>query len=232
MELEQVKDYVVQMVNDIIEQKLSEGNDVSAEEVLNQAKASIVSMTTKVAELEVRISEDATKIESLELYKSEAEASILSKEAEIEALRVEKESILSRATAAEVTLDNLAKDKIASDRMAELEGLKVVRSEAKRVEQEMLVRGMTEEEYASYKEEMVLLRNEFISSISTVGSVSGDESDVNVEPVDVEGALESASVVLPNVETSNSNKSELWTNFGPALSEYISDRRNRQVKGK
>src|SRR4030042_1138635 len=117
MELEQVKDYVVKMVNDIIEQRLSEGNDASAEEVLNQAKASIVSMTTKVAELEVRISEDAAKIESLELFKSEAEASILSKVAEIEALCGEKESLLSRASVAEVALDNLAKDKIASERM-------------------------------------------------------------------------------------------------------------------
>jgi len=247
MDIDKVRDDVVKLVEDILDKKALAGLQVDVEEALNEAKKSVSDMADKVAELEVRVSSDSEAIEALEASKNELVTELAAKKDEVVSLNAEKEVLLARVETAESTLETMAKDKLTDDRMADLDGLKIARAGEARDKQALLVREMSDEDFAAYKDDMVAFRDEIAASykpeepaapeagadnddLKENASATGDEEDDDVQtpPVDVKGALETASATLPNAETSDNDSK--WANFGPGLASYLRERRGEASK--
>jgi len=243
MDMDKVKDDVVKLVEEILSKKAIAGIEADVEEALKAAEKLVSDLTDRVAAVEARAASDAAMLESLESSKKELESELAAKNEEVASLSAEKEALFQRVEAAETTLENMEKDKLTADRMAELEGLKIARAGESKDKQVQLVREMSDEDFVAYKAEMVTLREELAASIkseleaassahATVEVIVNDEgvaADMQTPPADIDGALESASVTLPNADTSSTGSK--WTDFGPRLAKYMEESRSEASKG-
>jgi len=240
MDINKVKDEVTKLVEDILSKKAEAGIQADVEEALRAAEKSITDLVNRVAEVEAQSAVNAGTIEELEGSKAQLESELAAKTEELEAAKKLGEELLHRAQAAEGTLETMEKDKLVADRMSELDGLRVARAGEAREKQVELVRAMSDDSFAAYKEEMVALREELVASIKEELASSGtnnteagsadDSEGVVTPPADVASALETASTTLPNLETSSTNNR--WKNFGEGLANYIKSQRGEASKDK
>lgn len=245
MDESRVRDMVSNIVKDILDKKTAAGLESDVEEALKAADKALTDLTAKLAEVEIKSANDASAIELLESNKSNLETELATAKNELAALLTEKEVLLKRVEKAETELDTMLKDKVVASRMTELESLKVVRVGEARVSQEAVVRDMSDEEYASYRDEMVAIREEFLASIREELMVAGvkdqdNKDQANVEegstedvtpPADIQKALETASTTLPNVASSDVS-SDKWKKFSTGFAEYLKNNRGEASKEK
>ncbi len=123
---------------------------------LQKAAASITDLTaalelknTEVAEYEVKLTESETRVTELS--------------SELEAAKKELETANTKLAETVATLENITKDRAAEKRMAELESAGVIRAD--RDSQMAKVREMTEEDFASYKDELVSIRQAVVAEL-------------------------------------------------------------------
>jgi len=105
-------------------------------------QAEVASLHEIITSLETQLSENADAKKALEDEKAKFDE--------------EKNKLTKRAEAAEEELDNMKKDQMAKERMKTLRtaGVASINEEAQRVK----IRDMSEEEFASYKDELVSVR--------------------------------------------------------------------------
>ncbi|MCK5015700.1 MAG: hypothetical protein KAS32_01395 [Candidatus Peribacteraceae bacterium] len=242
MNIDKVRDDITKLVEDILDKKAIAGLQADVDEALSEAKKSVLDMTEKVAEMETREASDAAVLEALEASKGELETELAAKNGEVDSLTVEKEVLLKRVESAESTLETMEKDKLTDNRMTELEGLKITRAGEAREKQALFVRDMSDEDFAAYRDDMVALREEIAASLrpkaeentdedpsgETAGAEGEEGDNVLTPPADIQSALETATVTLPNAETAGTENK--WDRFGPNLAEYMRSNRGEASK--
>ncbi len=246
------KEAVEKFVQDILAGEASASASSKLEKVLNESSECIQDLKGKVTDLEKAAVENTTAVEDLEKVKTELETEVTALKEQVQNLSEEKTVLEERASKAEEVLVDIKKDRTADRRMAELVDVKVARSnEEAETAQRLYVRDMSDEEFASYKDERVSLREELLADIAqetadkkakvaeglepaVEGSKPAVEKEVAgggvVPPADIKGALEKASAVLPNAASAKEGGN--WKDFGPALASFCKDKRDQDSKTK
>lgn len=200
-------------VADIMSAKEDAERVHAVESLLQDSQNAITELTdaVKSKDLELAASSEEVislrdKIEELELKAAEFQATLAeSKQETVE--------VTERASVAEGKLADIAADASQAARMGELEEAKVALSGEKRPAQEEKVRGMGEEEFASYKEERIEFRAQLEAELKEAASAAEDlKGPISDEAVNAEGAI-----VTLNVETASETLTEKYRNFGKHL---------------
>lgn len=189
------------------------------EDLLNKADADVIVLTEALATKEEEAVSASTEQESLMAQLEELRAETEKLKDALAASSKDKEDLEERASKAETELAVIEAEKKISGRMVELEEVKVVKSGEKRTAQEDKVRGLSDEEFAAYKEELVDFRSEWEAEKAAAGEgavsdgddVSGDGAAAVLECARKEEAALAAAAEL-NIEVASDNM----------LSKYLS----------
>jgi DNA repair exonuclease SbcCD ATPase subunit len=190
MDKEDLKVQVAQVVEDLFNEKEEADIRKRTEAELQKAASSISDLTTaleekntEVAELDEKLSEKSAEIEKLN--------------SELEAAREELEKANEKLAESEKTLEDMMKDRAAEQRMADLEDAGVTRSD--RESQTAKVREMTDEDFASYKDELVSIREAVVAELKKASEKA--EADAKAEEEAAKKAAEEeAKKAKPPVE--------------------------------
>ncbi len=178
--------------------------------------ASEVEVATEVVvEKDTEISELKTKIETADVEKAEL----------IEKHGVETKEITDAKTSVEEDLEKVSlelstmkKEITADKRMVELESAGVVREESD--VQKIKIMDMSDEDFTSYKEELVSIKAKVLSSLKVKEDVDTDEEDTNTPPVEVDPDKTSQAAL--NLEsTPSQDLAEKYADLGKAMAEAI-----------
>jgi chromosome segregation ATPase len=193
---EELKKDVEAMVSEIFSQKEEAEQRAETEKAL-QTSAETITKLTEALEGKIAESEEVAKqIEDLE-SKIEAMTS------ELEAAKKTADESAAKLAEAENTIEEMKKDKAAELRMAELAEARVALSD--RDAQTAKVRGMEDEEFASYKEELVSLRSAVEAELAKAKPeeevASEEETQEEVATEETEGEVEVETEVANEEET-------------------------------
>ena len=147
---EELKKDVEAAVASIFSQKEEAEQRAETEKALQKSADTITSLTEALENKNADGEEVANQITDLEAKVEELTS-------ELEAAKKEAEETANKLTESENKIEEMRKDKAAELRMAELEDAGVALSD--KDAQSSKVRGMEDEEFASYKEELVSLRS-------------------------------------------------------------------------
>ena len=161
---EQVSKVVEDLFNDKEEAEIRERTEAE----LQKAASSISDLTSaledknaEVAEYEEKISESTSRIQELE--------------SGLEAAKTELETVNEKLSISEQTLEDMKKDRAAELRIAELEEAGVVHSD--RDSQINKVREMAEEDFTSYKDELVSIREAVVAELEKAREQVADATE-------------------------------------------------------
>ena len=178
----QVAAVVANLFNEKEEAEIRKGTEAE----LQKAAASISELTTA---LEGKNSE----VSGYEVKLSETEARITELTSELEAAKKELEIANTNLAETVATLENFNKDRAAEQRMAELEIAGVTRTD--RDSQMSKVREMTEEDFASYKDELVSIRQAVVAELEKARDKA--EADAKAEEDAAKKAAEDKKKGVP-----------------------------------
>jgi DNA repair exonuclease SbcCD ATPase subunit len=160
----QVAEVVKNLFNEKEEAKIRELTEAE----LQKAAASISELTTA-------LEEKNTEMAEMEEKATEADATIQELTSKLEAAEKELETANTKLGETEQALEDMKKDRAAELRMAELEDAGVARSD--KDSQTAKVREMTDEDFASYKDELVSIREAVVAELAA----SKAEADAKAE---------------------------------------------------
>jgi len=148
----QVAEVVKNLFNEKEEAKIRELTEAE----LQKAASSISELTTALEEKNAEMAE-------LEEKATEADAQIQELTSKLEAAEKELETANEKIGETEQALEDMKKDRAAEVRMVELEDAGVARSD--KDSQMAKVREMTDEDFASYKDELVSIREAVVAEL-------------------------------------------------------------------
>lgn len=199
-------------VNEIMAAKEDADRVNTIEALLNDSQKTITDLTEVITNKESELAASAEEVTNLKAKVEELET----KAQEFQGMLAESQDgakvLEERASAAEGELASIAADRALAGRMAELEEAKVVLSGDKRTAQEERVRNMSEEEFASYKEERTELRAQLEAELKEAASAT--DSDAAGDSADDVAA---AAAVTLNVENASASVQNKYLNFAETL---------------
>jgi chromosome segregation ATPase len=142
-------------------------------DALNKAAVTIDELTTSLEASNTEVMETDEKL-------SEAKNTIQNLETELEAAREKIEEVNTKAEESESALEEMKKDRATELRVAELKEAGVI---SDKKAQSSKVREMSDEEFVSYKEELVSIREAIITELSKPKPESGSEEVSEEEEV-------------------------------------------------
>ena len=196
MDIEKVK----QVIKDVIDEKLAATERDSAraelESVLSDTASKIeelnLALSTKLEEISCMMGElDTARTESEGKSSRivELEEEVANLKSTVETKDKDLESVTSELASIKEVVEKAEKDKKLVIRLKELADLNVLRSGEKLEVQKEKVSLLTDEEFDSYKEDLVSLRKEFSTSFSTDNVVDKSVASLNIEGGVVEDTL-------------------------------------------
>jgi DNA-binding transcriptional ArsR family regulator len=153
---ETLKAQVAEVIKNLFDEKEEAKIREKTEAELQKAATSISELTTALEEKNAEVSEFEEKA-------SESEAKIQELTSELEAAKKELETANEKLGQSEKALEDMKKDRAAETRMSELEDAGVARSD--KDSQMAKVREMTDEDFASYKDELVSIREAVVAEL-------------------------------------------------------------------
>jgi colicin import membrane protein len=138
-------------------------NEKEEAEIRKRTEAELQKAASSITELTTALEEKNSEVSAQEVKLSESEARITELASELEAAKKELEDANTKLAETIITLENINKDRAAEQRMAELESAGVIRSD--RDSQTAKVREMTEEDFASYRDELVSIRQAVVAEL-------------------------------------------------------------------
>lgn len=156
MDREDLKTQVQKLVADIWQEKEEADIRKSTEEALEESANTISELTSS---LEAKTEEVASMEDKL----SESESAKKELEEQLEAANKELTETKDELASITQEIEDMKKDRAAENRMAELEDAGVANTD--REAQTAKVREMTDEDFASYKEELVSIRQSVIAEL-------------------------------------------------------------------
>ena len=214
---EKLKQEIKAMVDSFFSEKEEADVRQKTEEALQRSAESINELTVALEDKTSEVDELASKIEELEAKNAELTT-------ELEAAQSEKASADEKLTEALTSIEEMKKDKAAEVRMAELDAEGVAGDKAAL---EAKVREMTDEEFASYKEERVELRKAVLAELEAAkenetGTESAEE-EVPEEPATEQAAEEVAEeeVETPPADVNSQHAVSAALNFETVPSKDV-----------
>jgi nucleoporin NUP159 len=171
-------------VADVVASLFNEKEDA---EIRRKTEKELQKSANSIAELTTALEDKNAEVAAFEEKISEGENRIQELESELEAAKTELETANTKLSETEQTLEDMKKDRAAEIRMTELEDAGVARSD--KDSQMTKVREMTEEEFASYKDELVSIREAVLSELEEARQQA--EADAKAEEEAAEEAKES-----------------------------------------
>jgi chromosome segregation ATPase len=172
---------------------------------LEDSSAKAAEFAAKIEELKVSLSESDGTVEGLQ-------ASVEQREQDITELTSAKEALEQELAGLKETLKDIEEEKALAGRLSILKEAKILRTGDAAEVQKASVKGMTEEAFTAYVEELKSLREEFTS-----GMIS--------EP---EGEGTQALASLPNIETKTRDDiHEQYKKLGDALASEAKENFNK-----
>ena len=173
------------IVDEIFKKKEEAEMKKETEAALTEAATTINQLTdsleAKDAEHQAEIESLQETIASLETQVNEMAESKTALEEEKSQFDTEKEELTQRAEAAEEELSNMKKDQLAKERMEDLQTAGVASTDLNG--QTAKVREMSDEDFASYKEELVSIKDAIVKKLE-------DTSNTDEEAKKAQAALE------------------------------------------
>ena len=170
MEKEEMRTQVRAMVDSLFSEKKESEIRKKTEEALGKSAETISNLTSTLEDKSAEIAEFETKL-------AESEINVQSLEKELEAAQKETETSKSLLKEREQALEDMVKAKAANERMAVLEEAGVARAE-KEI-QLAKIKEMSDEEFTSYKEELVYVRSAVEAELEKANKIK-EEEDVKV----------------------------------------------------
>lgn len=234
MDVEKVKDVVLEVLKDQLPDAEAAGVEEEVEAALKEAEKILSELTEKLAESETKRVADAATIEALTAEVEELKTACAALESDKAQLSEEVASTKGRAEKAEGELLALNKDMTAAVRVKKLEEAKVLRLGDALDKQKASVREMSDEEFASYLEDLISFRDEILKDKPEViaETASMPEGTVAVSPantdVDVVDASSIAEVTGLQETASISEPANRYHAFAEAIAEEL--RKKRELR--
>ena len=233
MDVEKMKGVVKKLVQEVLDEHAAVGLDTKVKEALKKAEETVEALTEQITALQQKTSDDASTIEKMEQDVEKLSSEVSAKVEEFDALQAAHEEVKAEAASAKGELENLRKEALVKERMSELEGLKVARSGEALKRQIAAVKELSDEEFSAYKDDLVALREEFLSAAAKESKPDegGEEGSkdkagkdgVKTPPADIEGAKEDASVLPNGSDGEGRNK---YKDFSEGLCILLKNSRN------
>jgi DNA repair exonuclease SbcCD ATPase subunit len=190
-----------------------------AEKTIEELLSDVAERDTELAAVTAQAKELTDKVQTLEVKARELEEALAEARKSLDEQKV-------RAEKAEEALSLIEQERRLHGRVLELEAAKVLKSGDKLEAQRNRVKVMSDEEFASYRDELVDLRSELeaalresASNVETVADLASDDV-VDVLPPEVK--KEAAHVMIPNPELSNHDDAQSRIKeFGKAIAELL-----------
>ena len=218
---EKLKNDVEAVVAEIFSEKEEAEIRRQTEEALNKAAVTIDELTTALEASNTEVSESAEKL-------SEADKTIRDLETELEAARTEITEANTKAEESESTLEEMKKDRATELRVAELEESGVI---SDKEAQSSKVREMSDEEFASYKKELVSIREAVIAELSKSKEEEEEETETAEEeeeetpPAKVDPGQAVSAALNFEIFPSDDMKSN-YQEMGKAMANLMVDKKN------
>lgn len=200
-----LKAEITSIVADIFEGKKEEEQRSRTEEALETAATSINDLTTKVGKLEDTVasveSEKSTLKEELDSVKETFKTDKTEIETKLAESEKSAEELKSQFETVSAELEDLKQEAVASTRIGELEVSGVLRNDAET--QKAKVKTMSDEEFASYKDELEAIRKSILEQLEAANK-SEETSDEDASKEDASKEKDDG-IVTPPVEISSGN---------------------------
>jgi hypothetical protein len=223
---EKVVDAVKETVKQFIEEKELSSKVEMAEKLVGDASRAIDELTTLVEQREAELASQSKELDSLMAKIRELDSLNTKKVEETEALVKEKQEAVLRAEKAELTLSEIEGEQRLAARFAALVEAKVAKTGDKLEAQKSKVKGMSDDEFATYKDELIEIRAELEQSLKAelaeeaVTEEETEEDSVSVAPPQI--SSEAASVVVvPNSEVEIVSIEAKYRAMGKAWADQV-----------
>ena len=194
------KELEVQVAN-VVESLFNEKEEA---EIRKRTEAELQKAATSISELAKALEVKNGEVSDYEVKLSESEARITGLMSELEAAKKESETANTKLAETVTVLDNIKKDRATEQRMTELETAGVARAD--KDSQAKKVREMSEEDFASYKEELVSVRQTVIAELEKARNKV--EAEAKVEEDAAKKAVVDKKKVDPNMDPDMEDEEE------------------------
>jgi hypothetical protein len=157
-------------IEDAVASIFSEKEEVDSRQRTEDA---LTASATTIEELTTTLETKNSEVDAMEVSVSETDEKISNLESELEAAKTEIETTNESLAEATKQVDDMIKDKAADERMADLAGSGVARAD--KDAQREKIRDMSEEDFASYKEELVSIREAVLEELKEVKQTASEE---------------------------------------------------------
>jgi chromosome segregation ATPase len=228
------KEKFVQVIKEIAREVLNEQEEVDRnakmEELLEKATGTIQDLTETITGKEEELASLTEQKEGLQSKVDELQTKVAELEEKLSSTQKEKEEVELKATAAESALADIEAAKKLDSRMAELEEAKVAKAGDKREAQMSRVKEMSDDEFTSYKEELVELRAALETAIKEeLAAKDAGDSEPAADPPDIDSArgddkakAAADAAALLNMEyASNGEVDDEYKKLGEAMAAQL-----------
>jgi len=174
-------------VKDEVENQLSSREEAEArheaEEALKEAKETFETLKASLEAKDVKIVEYEEVLSNLDI--SEPTVAEVAANEKIVELETAIEALTRRSEVAEAALDTIAREETAAGRMAELEEAGVALDEEAAAAQYAKIRNMSDEDFQSYKSELVALKSKYVSSEEEDEDKTIEVSELSAEEINL-----------------------------------------------
>lgn len=203
------KELEVQVAN-VVESLFNEKEEA---EIRKRTEAELQKAATSISELAKALEVKNGEVSDYEVKLSESEARITGLMSELEAAKKESETANTKLAETVTILDNIKKDRATEQRMVELETAGVARAD--KDSQAKKVREMSEEDFASYKEELVSVRQTVIAELEKARNKV--EAEAKVEEDAAKKAVVDKKKVDPNMDPDMEDEEEVDPKTGKKM---------------
>ena len=152
-----------------------------AENALQEAKVTFETLKATIEAKDAKLAEYEEALANLDT--SEPTIAEVAANEKIVALEAEVEQWKNEAMVAQAALDTLAREETAAGRMAELSESGVALDEEAAEAQYAKIREMSDEEFASYKSELVALKSKYASTSEEEGEETIEVSELSAQEI-------------------------------------------------
>jgi len=211
-------------IETIVKVIFSEKEDIDkkrlTEEALKDSAKAVTDLTASVVEKDGVIVNLESEISEAEETIAKQIESIDAEKAKVDELTKQLEDITNKLNASELKVVDMEKDMAAEARMVDLKESKVTSTDEK-VQREK-VREMSDEEFASYKKELVELRNSIEAEIASTTPVVTSGSDTTTVPTsavtpDMNINVDNSTQAALNLEVSPDDIASKYSELGKAM---------------
>ena len=220
MDKEALKKDVETIVKTIFSEKEDTDKKRLTEEALKDSAKVVTDLTASVVEKDDVIINLESEISEAEETIAKQVESIDAEKAKVDELTKQLEDITNKLNASELKVADMEKDMAADAHMADLKESKVISTDEK-IQREK-VREMSDEEFASYKKELVGLRSSIeaeLASTAPVVTPDGDTTTVTTDVVtpDMNINVDNSAQAALNLEVSPDDVASNYTELGKAM---------------